>query len=125
MKIISITALVAGGLACFAAGATASYWFVKPVLEFAETAPLYVLAEQTNVLKSLRSGEEKQITETLEQVVWIQISAHAARLSQGKPPPDTLQRDIAYHCSQLRTNSQQVAPETLRARTSWCTSLKA
>jgi hypothetical protein len=125
MKRTLIAVLVAGGLTCFIAGAVTSYIFVKPVIDFAETAPLYILSEQTNVLKFLRSGREEEISEQLEDLVWFQISSHVERLALGKSPPDGLHRDFAYHCDRLRSNASQSSPETYRKREGWCSVLKA
>jgi hypothetical protein len=124
MQTFRTPALLLGAMACFAAGAVACYLVLKPVVRFAEEAPLHIISEQTNVLKHLRAGKEEEITKLLEQVVWLQISAHADRMDQGNPPPVALSRDIAYHCQQLRGASDTISPEARQARERWCSTLK-
>ena len=113
-----------GAIACLAAGAAACYLALKPIIRFAEEAPLFVISEQTNVLKHLRAGKEREISELLEQVVWVQISAHAERMTRGKPPPEALQRDLAYHCDRLRKSQEKITSETRQSREHWCAVLK-
>jgi hypothetical protein len=117
--------LLLGAVTCFAAGAGACYFTLKPIVRFAEEAPLFVISEQTNVLKHLRTGKEKEISELLEKVVWIQISAHAERMAQGNPPPEALQRDLAYHCDQLRKSAESTLSKTRQTRERWCKALNA
>ena len=119
-------ALVVGAIACFGAGATVSYSVAaKPAIEWAETQPFYIFAEQTHILKSLRNGEEKQITDMLEEVVWMQISVHAARILEGRAPPAGLQDHIAYHCGQQRSVPSKLDQDIQRTRIGWCSALKA
>ena len=95
----------------------------KPALDWSETQPLYILAEQTNILKSIRNGKTQQITGQLEDLAWLQISMHAARSAEGKNPPDPLRSDIAYHCSQLRSASIALDATVAKSRTGWCDAL--
>ena len=125
MKIAFLSKLIAGGVVCFLSGGAAAYYLAKPIFDFAETAPLLILSEQTYVLKQLRSDSEREITQSLERMVWINISAHAQRLEQGKKPPETLQRDFAYHCDHLRGKAENISAEVYQTRLAWCVALRA
>ncbi|MBQ0946605.1 hypothetical protein KAK07_24985 [Ideonella sp. 4Y16] len=124
-KFSNASLLLLGAFACFGLGIAACYVALRPIVRFAEEAPLMIMAEQTSVLKQLRAGQEKELSELLERLVWMQVSQHAEHAKQGKPPLESLRSEFAYHCGRFRQQEQQLPTETREARARWCSTLNA
>jgi hypothetical protein len=111
------------GLLC-GVGATNWYHARQWSETFVELNMVPTMADETNVLKYLRQGKHAEIQAILEEAVWKQISLHAERRAEGKPPSEIARRDIDYFCSYnaAHPTSQDLSLATQRA--GWCSALK-
>ena len=113
------TIFAATSLISFVIGCTLTYaLLVREAAHWMETQPTLILSEQTNILMHLRAGKEQEITQVLEEVVWLQISMHAKRLDEGTLPLESLRSAIAYHC---KINAASANPSN--DRNQWCAAL--
>ena len=97
----------------------------RPAIDWAENQSLYILSDHTNIIRYIRDGKSQQIAHQLDDLAWLQISIHASRIAEGKTPPESLRKDISYHCGQLRSTVDRPEEEKMRTRSLWCTALNS